>query len=87
MCALSPPAALPPTALVPTRTLPQLQTVATLYLAYATSMVLRMIPSVVGTAIRDDAHLGIGLAEWSQVLAAGTFGALVGKFVCGGSHL
>jgi OPA family sugar phosphate sensor protein UhpC-like MFS transporter len=85
MCALSPPAALPPTALVPTRTLPQLQTVATLYLAYATSMVLRMIPSVVGTAIRDDAHLGIGLAEWSQVLAAGTVGALIGKFVCGWS--
>jgi len=74
-----------PTPIVPTRTLPQVQTVATLYLAYATSMVLRMIPSVVGTAIRDDAHLGIGLAEWSQVLAAGTFGALVGKFVCGWS--
>ena len=85
MCALSPPAALPPTALVPTRTLPQVQTVATLYLAYATSMVLRMIPSVVGTNIRDEAHLGIGLGEWSQVLAAGTFGALVGKFVCGWS--
>ncbi|MFN8855516.1 MAG: MFS transporter [Planctomycetaceae bacterium] len=67
------------------RTLPQLQTVATLYLAYATSMVLRMIPTVVGTSIRGDSQLGIGLAEWSQILAAGTLGALVGKFVCGWS--
>jgi len=69
----------------PSRTLPQVQTVATLYLAYATSMVLRMIPTVVGNAIRGESHLGIGLAEWSQILAAGTLGALVGKFVCGWS--
>jgi sugar phosphate permease len=85
MSTLSPPAELPLTPAVPSRTLAQVQTVATLYLAYATSMVLRMIPSVVGTAIRDETHLGIGLAEWSQVLAAGTVGALVGKFVCGWS--
>jgi hypothetical protein len=70
MSTLSPPAELPLTPAVPSRTLAQVQTVATLYLAYATSMVLRMIPSVVGTAIRDETHLGIGLAEWSQVLAA-----------------
>ena len=85
MSTLSPPLAVPPIPVVPSRTLPQVQTVATLYLAYATSMVLRMIPSVVGTAIRGEASIGIGLAEWSQVLAAGTVGALVGKFVCGWS--
>jgi sugar phosphate permease len=85
MSTLAPPTDIPLIPAVPTRTLPQVQTVATLYLAYATSMVLRMIPSVVGTAIREEAQLGIGLAEWSQVLAVGTVGALVGKFVWGWS--
>ncbi|MFO0902035.1 MAG: MFS transporter [Pirellulales bacterium] len=53
------------------------------YLAYASSMLLRMIPTVAGNAIRADETLGIDLAGWGRVLAAGTCGALAGKFLCG----
>jgi sugar phosphate permease len=54
-----------------------------MYVGYAMSMVLRMIPTVAGTSIREEASLGIGLESWGKVLAAGTCGALAGKFLCG----
>ena len=57
--------------------------IGTMYLAYATSMVLRMIPTVAGTSIRADESLGINLEQWGKVLAAGTCGAMLGKFICG----
>ena len=53
------------------------------YIAYASSMILRMIPTVAGNAIRTNESLGIDLDIWGRVLAAGTCGALVGKFFCG----
>ena len=61
----------------------QTKTIGTMYIGYAVSMVLRMIPTVAGTSIRADASLGIDLESWGKVLAAGTCGALTGKFLCG----
>lgn len=63
--------------------LQQAGTIATLYLGYAMFMVLRMIPTVVGTAICDDPSLGIDLDAWGRIIALGTWGAVAGKFVCG----
>jgi OPA family sugar phosphate sensor protein UhpC-like MFS transporter len=57
--------------------------IGTMYAGYATSMLLRMIPTVAGNPIRDDVSLGIDLETWGQVLAAGTTGAMMGKFLCG----
>src|SRR3954447_6562144 len=61
----------------------QVVVIGTMYAGYAASMVLRMIPTVAGNAIRNDPALGIDLATWGQVLAAGTCGAMAGKFLCG----
>ncbi len=61
----------------------QVKTISTMYIGYAMSMVLRMIPTVAGTSIREDVSLGIDLESWGKVLAAGTCGALTGKFLCG----
>lgn len=61
----------------------QVTTIGTMYIGYAMSMVLRMIPTVAGTSIREDVSLGIDLESWGTVLAAGTCGALTGKFLCG----
>lgn len=61
----------------------QVMTISTMYIGYAMSMVLRMIPTVAGTSIREDVSLGIDLESWGKVLAAGTCGALTGKFLCG----
>lgn len=61
----------------------QAATIASLYLGYAMSMVLRMIPTVAGAAIREDPSLGIDLEVWGRILAVGTCGAVVGKFICG----
>jgi OPA family sugar phosphate sensor protein UhpC-like MFS transporter len=47
------------------------------------SMLLRMVPTVAGTSIREDPALGIDLEDWGKVIAAGTCGAMAGKFVCG----
>ncbi|MBL8849590.1 MAG: MFS transporter [Planctomycetaceae bacterium] len=58
-------------------------TIATMYAGYAASMVLRMIPTVAGNPITRDASLGIDLEAWGTVLAAGTCGAMTGKFLCG----
>jgi OPA family sugar phosphate sensor protein UhpC-like MFS transporter len=57
--------------------------VATMYLGYAMFMVLRMIPTVAGGAMREDSELGIDLAVWGRILAMGTVGGVVGKFVGG----
>lgn len=61
----------------------QVVVIGTMYAGYAASMVLRMIPTVAGNAIRHDPELGIDLEAWGRVLAAGTCGAMVGKFLCG----
>ncbi|MCA9033671.1 MAG: MFS transporter [Planctomycetaceae bacterium] len=61
----------------------QVKTIGTMYAAYATSMILRMIPTVAGTSIINDEALGIDLDQWGKVLSAGTCGALSGKFICG----
>jgi len=57
--------------------------IGTMYAGYATSMLLRMIPTVAGNPICHDPSLGIDLETWGKVLAAGTTGAMVGKFLCG----
>ncbi len=78
---LSPPAASPA---IPVERRRELTIViGSTYIAYATSMLLRMIPTVAGNAIRAEASLGIDLDTWGKVLAAGTCGALTGKFLCG----
>ena len=61
----------------------QVVVIGTMYAGYAASMVLRMIPTVAGNAIRHDPELGIDLEAWGRVLAAGTCGAMAGKFLCG----
>ena len=55
----------------------------TMYIAYAVSMVLRMIPAIAGISIRSDESLGIDMDAWGKILAAGTCGALLGKFLWG----
>lgn len=57
--------------------------IGTLYVAYATSMILRMIPTVAGNPIRDDKSLGVDVETWALILSTGTCGAMIGKFVCG----
>ncbi len=68
---------------LPTFRRQQAATIATIYVAYATSMILRMIPTVAGTSIKGDESLGIGIDQWTTVLSAGTCGAMIGKFICG----
>ena len=59
------------------------KTVGTMYLGYAMFMVLRMIPTVTGAAMRKDPALEIDLEVWGRILSIGTCGAIVGKFVGG----
>lgn len=61
----------------------QVVTVAAMYLGYAMFMVLRMIPTVAGGAIREDPALKMDLEVWGRILAMGTWGAVLGKFICG----
>lgn len=61
----------------------QIATVACMYLGYAMFMVQRMIPTVAGAAIREDRALHIDLEVWGRILAMGSWGAVVGKFICG----
>jgi sugar phosphate permease len=61
----------------------QVVVIAAMYVGYAIFMVLRMIPTVAGTAILEDQSLGIDLRIWGKILAVGTCGAVLGKFICG----
>jgi len=61
----------------------QVLTVGAMYVGYAMFMVLRMIPTVAGVAMRDDPALNIDLAVWGRILALGTCGAVLGKFIGG----
>lgn len=63
----------------------QLQVVASMYVGYAMFMVLRMAPTVAGTSITGDPSLGIDTGDWGRILAMGTVGAVVGKFIGGWS--
>ena len=58
-------------------------TVGAMYFGYAMFMVLRMVPTVAGQAMREDPALDIDLAVWGRILAMGTFGGMVGKFLGG----
>src|SRR5260221_447583 len=70
-------------AINPHRLRQQVVVIAAMYVGYAMFMVLRMIPTVAGTAIREDPSLGMDLTAWGKILAIGTWGAVVGKFICG----
>lgn len=61
----------------------QILAVASMYFGYAMFMVLRMIPAVVGGAMRQDPSLDVGLDELGKIFAFGTFGAIIGKFIGG----
>ena len=61
----------------------QVLAVGAMYLGYAMFMVLRMIPTVAGAAMREDPLLDIDLAVWGRILSLGTCGAIVGKFIGG----
>lgn len=61
----------------------QFRVVAAMYVGYAAFMVLRMIPTAVGGPIRDDPSLQITLGDWGEILATGTAGAVLGKFLGG----
>lgn len=57
--------------------------VISMYVGYASFMVLRMIPTVAGTSITSDPEFGVSTEDWGRILAMGTIGAVVGKFIGG----
>ena len=61
----------------------QANVVFSMYLGYAMFMVLRMAPAPVSNAIIDDPSLGVDIGDWGRIMAMGTAGAIVGKFVAG----
>ena len=61
----------------------QVRVVASMYVGYAMFMVLRMVPTVAGTSITGDPSLGVDTGDWGRILAMGTVGAVLGKFVGG----
>ena len=61
----------------------QANVVFSMYLGYAMFMVLRMAPAPVSNAIIDDPSLGVDKGDWGRIMAMGTAGAIVGKFVAG----
>lgn len=61
----------------------QVRIIAGMYIGYAMFMVLRMAPSVAGASIVDNPELGIDKGDWGRILAMGTIGAVVGKFLGG----
>jgi MFS transporter, OPA family, sugar phosphate sensor protein UhpC len=61
----------------------QLMVVVSMYTGYAMFMVLRMIPTVAGTSITSDPNLNVDTGDWGRILAMGTIGALIGKFIGG----
>jgi MFS transporter, OPA family, sugar phosphate sensor protein UhpC len=61
----------------------QVSMIGTLYVAYAMSMVLRMVPTVAGNAIRSETALGVDVKTWAVIMSTGTVGAMIGKFFCG----
>jgi len=67
----------------PHRLRQQVVVIAAMYVGYAMFMVLRMIPSVAGTAIVEDGSLRIDLEVWGKILAIGNVGAVLGKLICG----
>jgi OPA family sugar phosphate sensor protein UhpC-like MFS transporter len=61
----------------------QVMVVVSMYIGYAMFMVLRMIPTVAGTSITEDPNLNVDTGDWGRILAMGTIGALIGKFIGG----
>lgn len=61
----------------------QAQVVISMYAGYAMFMVLRMAPAPVSNAIIADPALGLDKGDWGRILAMGTAGAVVGKFIGG----
>lgn len=61
----------------------RIRAIAAMYIGYAVFMVLRMVPTVAGNSIIGDASLGIDKGDWGRIIAMGTVGAVVGKFVAG----
>jgi sugar phosphate permease len=61
----------------------QVKVVVSMYIGYAMFMVLRMIPTVAGTSITSDPNLNVDTGDWGRILAMGTIGALIGKFIGG----
>lgn len=54
-----------------------------MYIGYAVFMVLRMCPAPVSNSILSDPALDIDKGDWGRILAMGTAGAVIGKFVAG----
>lgn len=54
-----------------------------LYIAYGMSMVLRTLPTIASTSIKNDPALGVDLTAWGQIIATGTMGGFTGKFLWG----
>jgi sugar phosphate permease len=61
----------------------QAMVVLSMYVGYAVFMVMRMAPAPVSNAIISDPSLGIDKGDWGRILAMGTAGAVLGKFVAG----
>lgn len=54
-----------------------------LYVAYGISMVLRTLPTIASTSIKNDPQLGVGLSDWGPIISTGTLGGFAGKFLWG----
>lgn len=61
----------------------QIATVVAMYVGYATFMMLRMAPTVASAAIYEDKSLGVDVAVWGRIVAAGIWGSVLGKLICG----
>jgi sugar phosphate permease len=61
----------------------QVLTVLCMYVGYACFMILRNIPALAGDTLREDPSLGLTMTQWGRILAVGTAGGILGKFVGG----
>jgi len=61
----------------------QILTVFSMYVGYACFMILKTAPIAASSALLDDPSLNLTTTEWGRILAVGTFGAILGKFISG----
>ncbi|MCH2203513.1 MAG: MFS transporter [Fuerstiella sp.] len=61
----------------------QLLVLLSMYIGYAVFMIMRMAPVPVSNAILSDPALDIDKGDWGRILAMGTTGAVIGKFLAG----
>ena len=61
----------------------QILTVLCMYVGYVCFMILRNTPALAGDALRQDPSFDLTMTQWGEILAVGTAGGILGKFVGG----